>query len=104
MHLRRLSRVQQEKKILSSHTTTSSPSQQVTWGQFSVDFKINADIAKADRNKAKSDNNNVADKAVVSNVAIKANEANEADNFDEADVIKNKANRAAKDVEANETN
>jgi hypothetical protein len=33
------------------------------------------DIAKADSNKAEADNNNVADKAVASNVAIMANEA-----------------------------
>jgi hypothetical protein len=46
-------------------------------GQICLDFKFDADIAKADNNKAKADINNVADKAVASNVAIKANEANE---------------------------
>jgi hypothetical protein len=69
-------------------------------GQYCFDFKFNADIAKADSNKAEADNNNVTNKAVASNVAIKANEANEADDFDEADVTKSNANRADK-AEAN---
>ncbi len=34
------------------------------------------DIAKADSNKAEADNNNIANKAVASNVAVEANEAN----------------------------
>jgi hypothetical protein len=68
------------------------------------DFKFDAGIAKVDSNWAKADNNNFANKAVASNVAIKANEANEANNFDKADVTNNKANRADKAVEANETN
>ncbi len=63
-----------------SLTTTQPtlPHNQVTLGQFSFDFKMDADIAKADSNKAEADNNNVANKAIASNVAIEANEANEA--------------------------
>ncbi len=80
------------------------PHKQVTWGQLCFDFKFETDIAKADSNKAKAENNNITNKAVASNVAIEANEANKADNFDKADVTNNKANRADKAVEANETN
>jgi hypothetical protein len=73
-------------------------------GQFCFDFKFDAAIAKADSNKVETDNNNVTNKTVASNVAIKANEANKAGKFDKADVTKNKANRADKAVKANETN
>ncbi len=63
--------------VYSPHTPQPTlPHKQVTWGQLCLDFKFDADIAKADSNKAKADNNNVANKAVVSNVAIEANEAN----------------------------
>ncbi len=79
-----------KRRKYSSHTPQPTlPCKWVTWGQFCFDFKFNADIANADNNKAEADNNNVANKAVVFNVAIKANEANEANNFDKADVTKN---------------
>ncbi len=67
---------------------------------------MEADIAKADSNKAKADKNNIANKAVASNVAIEANEAIEADvnkanKINKADVAKNEADVANLIIVAN---
>jgi hypothetical protein len=94
-----------KRRKYSPHTPQPTlPRKQVAWGQLCFDFKFNADIAKADSNKAKADNNNIANIAVASNVAIEANKANEANNFDKADVTNNKADRADKAVKVNEIN
>ncbi len=47
-----LSRVQREKKVLSSHTTTNPPSQLSNMEKFCFDFKLDANNAEADADKA----------------------------------------------------
>ena len=47
-----LSQVQREKKVLSSHTTINPPSQRSNMGKFCFDFKLDANNAEADADKA----------------------------------------------------
>ena len=79
-----LSQVQQEKKVLSSHTSTNLPSQTSKMGKICFDFKLDAVDNNVNASGAIEANANKAD------VTNKANEAFEADEVDKAD----KANKA----------
>jgi hypothetical protein len=73
-----LSQVQQEKKVLSSHTTTNPPSQTSNMGIFFLDFKLDAVDDNANANGAIEVN------AYMADVTDKAHEAFEADKANKA--------------------